>query len=188
MILRAIALFALLFVAACSSAPPQKVVQSPGSGLEQSERYASREVPAQGRLVADYLVIDKSERMLVAYRSGRPIKAYSGLQFGGSPAGHKRFEGDQRTPEGTYTIDWRNPNSSYHLSLHISYPNSADRAFAEQAGRSPGGDIFIHGQPNTLPLGRMPGDWTAGCIAVSNAEMEELWQLVPNNTPIEIRP
>jgi len=137
---------------------------------------------------ADYLLVDKSDRQLIAYRDGAPIRTYYDIQFGAAPRGHKQYEGDERTPEGRYTIDTRNPQSRYHLSLRISYPNDDDRAFAEQHGRSPGGDIFIHGQPNSLPFGRLPGDWTDGCIALSNAEIEELWRLVPDGTPIEIRP
>lgn len=152
---------------------------------------ASRTIPRDsvtGRpMIADYLVVDKSERLLIAYRGGRPIKAYRGLQFGDAPMGHKRFQGDERTPEGVYTIDTRNPQSRFHLSLRISYPNRQDRAFASQYGRSAGGDIFIHGQPTGRP-GRMRGDWTDGCIALTNAEIEELWQIVPDGTPIEIRP
>jgi murein L,D-transpeptidase YafK len=137
---------------------------------------------------ADFVRVDKSERVLTLYAEGRPFRTISGLQFGAEPRGHKRFEGDERTPEGRYTIDYANPNSAYWLSLHISYPNAADRAYAEARARSPGGAIFIHGQPNWLPLGRLPGDWTDGCIALSNAEIEELWRLVPDGTPIEIRP
>ena len=135
---------------------------------------------------ADFIRVDKSERTLVLYSAGKPVRTYRGLQLGGAPEGHKRFEGDERTPEGRYTIDTRNPASAYHLSLRISYPNAADRAFAQARGRSPGGEIFIHGQPNWLPLGRLPGDWTDGCIALSNAEIEDLWRLVPDGTPIEI--
>jgi len=136
---------------------------------------------------ADLIVVDKSERTLVLYAAGRPVKVYRGLQLGDAPEGHKRFEGDERTPEGRYTIDTRNPASAYHLSLRISYPDAGDRAYATARGRSPGGEIFIHGQPNWLPTGRLPGDWTDGCIAVSNAEIEELWRAVPDGTPIEIR-
>ena len=153
--------------------------------------HASRSIPrdvVSGRpLVADYLLIDKSERLLIAYSRGNPIRAYRGLQFGDAPFGHKRFQGDERTPEGLYTIDRRNPRSRFHLSLGISYPNRSDMAFAAQYGRSAGGDIFIHGQPTGRP-GRMFGDWTDGCIALTNAEIEELWQIVPDGTPIEIRP
>ncbi len=137
---------------------------------------------------ADFVLVDKSDRVLTLYAEGRPFHAIRGLQFGAEPRGHKQFEGDERTPEGRYTIDYANPDSSYWLSLHISYPNAADRAYAEARGRSPGGAIFIHGQPNWLPLGRLPGDWTDGCIALGNDEIEMLWQVVPDGTPIEIRP
>ncbi|MDJ0976919.1 MAG: L,D-transpeptidase family protein [Erythrobacter sp.] len=183
-------LFLGLAVAACSG-PPEAVVSASGEGVpaRSDGAVAARSIPAtQGRLVADYLLVDKSDRLLIAYRAGQPIRAYRDIQFGDRPAGHKRFEGDERTPEGRYTIDWRNPQSRYHLSLRISYPNAADRAYAARYGRSPGGDIFIHGQPNQLPVGRLPGDWTDGCIALSNAEIEELWQLVPDGTVIDIRP
>ncbi|UIP08231.1 L,D-transpeptidase family protein [Erythrobacter sp. SDW2] len=149
-------------------------------------------VPAQRPLganepPADFLLVDKSDRTLVLYRDGEEVRRYTGLQFGAERFGHKRFEGDERTPEGRYTIDTRNPNSAYYLSLRVSYPNAQDRAYAERMGRSPGGDIFLHGQPNGLPVGRMVGDWTDGCIAFSNAEMDELWRLVPDGTVIEIR-
>lgn len=137
---------------------------------------------------AELVLVDKSERVLTLYAGGRPYRNYTGLQLGDAPEGHKRFEGDERTPEGRYTIDYGNPQSAYYLSLHISYPNAADRAFAAARGRSPGGAIFIHGQPNALPFGRVPGDWTDGCIALSNAEIAELWELVPDGTPIEIVP
>ena len=181
-----------LALAACAG-PPQALVKAPGEGVAGEARadgaIASRSIPTPGGpLVADYLLVDKSERLMIAYKGGQPIRAYRNIQFGDDPQGHKQFQGDERTPEGRYTIDWRNPQSRFHLSLRISYPNAADRAHASQYGRSPGGDIFIHGQPNQLPFGRMPGDWTDGCIALSNAEIEELWQLVPNGTVIEIRP
>lgn len=136
--------------------------------------------------LVDYVRVDKSERVLTLYSGGMPIRTYQGLQLGDAPEGHKRFEGDERTPEGVYTIDYRNPQSAYHLSLHISYPNAADTDFARSRGRSPGGAIFIHGQPNWLPAGRLPGDWTDGCIALDNAEIAELWRLIPDGTPIEI--
>ena len=137
---------------------------------------------------ADFVLVDKSDRTLTLYAGGRPWRTIGNLQFGDQPQGHKRFQGDERTPEGRYAIDYGNPDSSYWLSLHIDYPNAADRAYAGARGRSPGGAIFIHGQPNWLPVGRLPGDWTDGCIALSNAEIELLWQVVPNGTPIEIRP
>ena len=136
----------------------------------------------------DFLLVDKSDRTLTLFREGAVVRRYTGLQFGDAPVGHKQFEGDERTPEGRYTIDTRNPDSAFHISLRVSYPNAADRAFAEAQGRDPGGDIFLHGQPNGLPRHlRMSGNWTDGCIALTNAEMEELWRAVPDGTPIEIR-
>ena len=139
--------------------------------------------------VVDYVLIDKSERILWAYSDGQVVRTYTGLQLGAAPRDHKQFEGDERTPEGRYSIDFGNPDSSYHLSLHISYPRPQDTAFAQSRGRDAGGAIFIHGQPNgRRPGSRMPGDWTDGCIAVSDAEIEELWRTVPDGTPIDIVP
>ena len=143
---------------------------------------------AQPQEVADAILVDKSERMLIVYAGGKPIRIYQDIQFGDAPQGHKRFQGDERTPEGDYIIDGANPRSAYHLSLRISYPNAQDRAYAKARGRSPGGDIFIHGQPNALKSGRAPGDWTDGCIALANHEIEDLWGLVPDGTPIRIQP
>ena len=156
---------------------------SPPAGMA---RYGTRSLPLQAARQVDYLLVDKTRRILIAYAGGQPVKIYRALQFG-LPAGHKQFQGDRRTPEGLYTIDTRNPRSQYYLSLRISYPNAADRAFAAQYGRSPGGDIFIHGQPNGYAGARVPGDWTDGCIALANEEIAELWAIVPDGTPIEIR-
>lgn len=140
----------------------------------------------------DHIVVDKSDRAMTLYAEGRPVHRITGIQLGDAPVGHKQFEGDEKTPEGRYTLDYGNPDSAYHLSLHISYPNAADRAFAEAQGRSPGGMIFIHGQPNDWPAkdvgARVPGDWTDGCIAVSDAEIEALWESVADGTPIDIFP
>lgn len=137
---------------------------------------------------ADRLLIDKSDRVLVLYSGDGEIARYDNIRFGDAPTGHKRFEGDERTPEGRYTIDARNPASSYHLSLRISYPNANDRAYAEARGRSPGGNIFIHGQPNGYDGAPIPRDWTDGCIALSNAEIAQVWKLVPDGAVIDIRP
>lgn len=137
---------------------------------------------------ADFVLVDKSDRTLTLLRDGAVFKTYRSIALGEAPVGRKRFEGDEKTPEGRYIIDTRNPNSAYHLSLRVSYPNAADRAYAAARARSPGGDIFIHGQPNAMPAGRLPGDWTDGCIAVSNTEIEELWGAIADGTPIEIRP
>ena len=135
----------------------------------------------------DHIVVDKTARTLSAYSGGQLLRRVEGIQLGDVPRGHKRFEGDERTPEGRYWIDWGNPASSYYLSLHISYPNATDRAYAASQGRSPGGMIMIHGQPNGR-AGRMHGDWTDGCIAVSNEEIAWLWQTVGDGTPIDILP
>lgn len=135
----------------------------------------------------DFIRVEKAQRRLTLFAQGQPVGHIEGLQFGDNPAGPKRFQGDERTPEGRYTIDWGNPDSAFHLSLHISYPGERDRAYASEQGRDPGGMIMIHGQPNGHS-GRVPGDWTDGCIAVSNEEIEALWEAVPDGTPIEIVP
>ncbi len=177
----------ILAIAACAN-PPSKVAEGASSQQPSLEREAARIMPQRVFAHVDYLLVDKSERLMIGYAGGQPVRVWRGLQFGDQPVGHKQFEGDERTPEGRYVIEGRNPGSAYHLSLKISYPAPADRAFAEAYGRSPGGDIFLHGQPNALPFGRIPGDWTDGCIALSNAEIEELWRIVPDGTVIEIRP
>lgn len=137
---------------------------------------------------ADRVLVDKSDRLLILYSGGREIARYANIHFGDAPVGHKQFEGDEKTPEGEYRISGRNPKSSYHLSLRISYPNAADIAFAKSKGKSAGGDIFIHGQPNAWIGPTLNRDWTDGCIAVSNAEIEQLWTLIPDGTPITIQP
>ena len=122
------------------------------------------------------------------------IRSYP-IRLGFNPIGHKQFEGDGKTPEGTYTIDWRNPQSAYYKSLHISYPNPNDLTYAKQRQKSAGGDVMIHGTVPT-PATAFPAsstymprkDWTLGCIAVINADMDEIWQLVKNGTQIIIHP
>lgn len=150
-------------------------------------------IPAHGaELRADDVAevrVEKALRRLSLLGSdGTILRTYSGIQLGDVPTGPKRFEGDERTPEGRYVIDYGNPASAFHLSLHISYPDARERAYAESQGRSPGGQIFIHGQPNSLRDGTIRRDWTDGCIAMSNAEIEELWTLVGDGTPITITP
>lgn len=147
---------------------------------------ASADTP--NRKPADFVLLEKSARRLTLYADGQPIRVFTGFQLGDEPVGAKHFEGDERTPEGRYTIDYGNPDSAYFLSLHVSYPESRDRAYAAYQGRAAGGAIFLHGQPNGLTRGRMEGDWTDGCVALSNDEIEELWGLVGDGTPIEIRP
>ena len=127
----------------------------------------------------------KSERLLVLDGADGVLKTYPvGLGF--APEGHKQFEGDGRTPEGAYTIDRRNPDSLFHLSVGISYPNEADIAFAEAQGKSPGGDIFIHGGPRKGIDPMDKRDWTAGCISVTDRQVEEVYAMVRDGTPIDI--
>ncbi|MCC6006868.1 MAG: L,D-transpeptidase family protein [Rhodobacteraceae bacterium] len=133
------------------------------------------------------IVVMKTARQMHLMHHDEILRSFR-IQLGNTADGPKRFEGDGRTPEGRYYIDRRNPNSAFHLSLGISYPNEADRAFAAEQGRSPGGDIFIHGRPNgSLPV-RRSRDWTAGCIAVGNREMEDIYAMVRIGTPIDIFP
>lgn len=136
----------------------------------------------------DHIVILKSERTLTLFRDGRPVRRYPvGLGF--APEGDKERQGDGRTPEGMFTVDRRNPHSRFHLSLGIDYPRPEDVVRARAGGYSPGGDIFIHGQPRGIAgLQRLAGDWTDGCIAVSNANMDQIWAVTPIGTTVEIRP
>ena len=124
------------------------------------------------------------------FRDGKSLKTYR-VALGGNPIGAKEQEGDMKTPEGVYTIDYRNPNSDYHLALHVSYPSDEDNTRAAQRGVNAGFDIMIHGLPNGhgwIGAFHRWKDWTAGCIALTDEEIEELWRVTPDGTPIEIRP
>lgn len=139
---------------------------------------------------ADKVLIEKEKRRLTLFSKGKALKAYR-IALGGNPNGQKEREGDNKTPEGTYVIDSRNRDSRYHLSLHISYPNEMDRTRARELCVSPGGDIMIHGIGKEFPMvGGLHArfDWTRGCIAVTDEEIEEIERLVPNGTLVEIRP
>lgn len=131
------------------------------------------------------VLIYKEDRKMFLMHHDKPLKIYD-VDLGFAPAGHKQVEGDGRTPEGDYFIDRRNPNSQFYLSIGISYPNAADRAYAHSIGKSPGGDIFIHGRPKLYQNGK--DDWTAGCIAVTNAEMRDVYAMVNNGTLVSIYP
>lgn len=141
---------------------------------------SAREAPV------DLVVVFKADREMLLYRDGRLVRRYP-IQLGSEPEGHKRYEGDGRTPEGAYVLDWRNPDSRFYKSIHISYPDGGDLASATRRGVDPGGEIMIHGQPWYASNARV-GDWTDGCIAVSNEAMDELWKLVPEDTRIHIYP
>lgn len=143
-------------------------------------------IPTAAQAKGDYLYVDKSERLLFVFKNGKEVARFSNIRFGDAPQGHKQFEGDEKTPEGDYRITSRNPGSRYHLSLYINYPNAKDKAFAKARGKSAGGDIFIHGQPNGYNGPAIASDWTDGCIAVSNAEIEKLWSMIADDTPIRI--
>jgi murein L,D-transpeptidase YafK len=169
--LLALLLLLLLIAAAVWLQPaPQTVVQPPLNGM------------------VDRIVIEKAARRMFLLRDGQVLREYR-IALGFSPEGDKLRQGDGRTPEGTFRIDRRNDQSKYHLSLGLDYPQPADRARAAEGGYDPGGDIMIHGQPNALPEDAMVrGDWTAGCIAVTNADMREMWEVTEVGTVVEVLP
>ncbi len=151
---------------------------------------ASHQAAALSVFKADRVVVYKSERRLVLLRGDRALRTYR-VALGRYPKGHKIRSGDARTPEGSYTLDYRLADSAFHKALHISYPNPADRARARSLGVAPGGRIMIHGLPkewSARDLGHPDLDWTQGCIAVTNREIDEIWTLVEDGTPIDIRP
>ena len=156
------------------------VVCGPGLGWAKSDPLP----------IADAVRVIKSERKLYLLRGGQPYKTYR-ISLGSRPVGDKVRQGDKRTPEGRYIIDWRNLQSRYHRALHISYPNLEDRREAQAMGVEPGGMIMIHGLPNKTgddTEGYVGLDWTDGCIAVTNQEIEELMQAIKDGTPIQILP
>lgn len=134
--------------------------------------------------------VHKADRMMYLISGTRVLESYD-IGLGFAPVGHKQVENDGRTPEGLYFIDRRNPNSSFHLSIGINYPNAADIAFAESIGKEPGGDIFIHGGPQA-PADRARAkatpDWTWGCVAVTDRQIEEVYAMVRDGTPVWILP
>jgi murein L,D-transpeptidase YafK len=139
---------------------------------------------------ADRIMVHKKARTMELMRGGQVLKTYK-IALGGEPVGPKARQGDHRTPEGVYVIDSRNEHSQFHRSLHISYPNAADRERARKLGVPTGGDIYIHGLPNGygfVGAAHRARDWTDGCIAVTDQETEEIWRLVENGTPVEIGP
>lgn len=139
----------------------------------------------------DRVVVEKSKRRLYLMRNGQTYREYP-IALGLMPRGPKVQAGDLRTPEGVYTLDWRNPKSRFYKAIHISYPSAADRLRAEEKGVDPGGMVMIHGEHDEPSMRRIlrrkPKDWTEGCIALNNEHMDELWQTVPVGTPIEIKP
>ncbi|MFA7405555.1 MAG: L,D-transpeptidase family protein [Pelobacteraceae bacterium] len=165
--------------------------------LEQEVKSKENEIVALKKEIfalqkgpVDRILIEKKERRLTLISRGKVLKTYQ-IALGGNPNGPKERQGDNKTPEGSYVIDSRNRNSRYHRSLHVSYPNEKDRKLANQRGVSPGGDIMIHGIKNGFSwVGDLHSevDWTKGCIAVTDEEIEEIDTLAPNGTKVEIRP
>ncbi len=146
---------------------------------------------AEGRAMeADQVIVVKSQRSLTLLSHGKVLRSYK-VALGGSPVGAKEQQGDHKTPEGHYALDRRNAKSRFYKSIHVSYPNEQDRQRASQRGVTAGGDIMIHGLPNGfgwLGAAHRARDWTDGCVAVTNAEIDEIWELVPDGTAIDIRP
>lgn len=143
-----------------------------------------------GPIRADRVVVLKKEHTLQLLRQGKVIKSYK-VALGGDPVGAKTRQGDHKTPEGVYVLDSRNAHSQFHKSIHISYPNAKDRAAARQNHVSPGGDVFVHGLPNGykwIGARHRLKDWTDGCVAVTDDEIDEIWNAVADGTLIEIRP
>ena len=139
---------------------------------------------------ADQVIVIKSQHTLTLLWQGKVLRTYK-VALGGAPIGAKAQQGDHKTPEGHYILDRRNAKSRFYKSIHVSYPNEEDKQRAARIGASPGGDIMIHGLPNGfgwLGKSHRARDWTDGCIAVTDLEMDEVWDLVPDGAPIEIRP
>ena len=160
-----------------------------GLSARQKSLLQQPALPADSEIAK--LVVRKADREMDAYDAqGRLLKTYP-VALGFNPVGHKQFEGDGKTPEGRYTINDRNPNSGYHKNLGVSYPNEADKAYAAAQGKSPGGLIKIHGMKNGwgfIGKKHLQKDWTDGCIAVTDEEVDELYRSVKHNAEIEILP
>ncbi len=140
--------------------------------------------------LVDSIVVEKKAHRMTLFRDGRPARSYL-VALGAATAGDKVRAGDRRTPEGVFYIDSRQPFSKYHLALHISYPDAAHRARSAAMGTVPGGDIMIHGLPNGMGDAgsrHLQNDWTDGCVALTDQEIEEIWSIVPIGTPVEIKP
>jgi murein L,D-transpeptidase YafK len=179
-----------LFGVLCFSTSVAAMSVLPGCAAKRAESFV--QPPRSGGYLADRIIVKKSQRRLYLMRGDKPFRTYS-VSLGTSPVGHKQRRGDNRTPEGRYHIDWRNPRSRFTKALHISYPNLDDRLEAARRGWDPGGMIMIHGEPRRRADGALyelvrQADWTEGCIAVSNLAIDEIWRYTMDGTPIEILP
>jgi murein L,D-transpeptidase YafK len=159
---------------------------------KQGRKVTAAERKEYDRLFADKVVVKKAERKLYLVKKDKPFRTYS-VSLGFKPDGHKQRQGDGRTPEGRYYLNWRNAGSKFRKSLHVSYPNYRDKLHARRRGVDPGGLIMVHGQPgggrnSALRQAISKEDWTQGCIAVSNLAIDEIWSYTLDGTPIEILP
>ncbi len=162
------------------------IITSTSAIAAQSTSENKQAVPTS--IIIDKVFVDKSARTLQLLSDSKVIKSYH-IALGGNPVGHKQQQGDKRTPTGSYTLDYKNEKSKFYRSIHVSYPNAADKARAKSRGVSPGGDIMIHGQKNGfghLAAVNQQRDWTDGCIAVTDHEMDEIMDVVALGIPIEI--
>ncbi|ERL55929.1 L,D-transpeptidase family protein [Psychrobacter aquaticus] len=158
------------------------------SAIAYIKNASNTKSPIPNTVIIDKVFVDKSERVLKLLSQGEVVKTYH-IALGDNPIGHKQQEGDERTPVGNYTLDYKNENSIAHRSIHISYPNATDKAKAQSLGINPGGNIMIHGQMNGfghLAWINQRRNWTDGCIAVTNSEMDEIMAVVKVGTAIEI--
>jgi len=194
-LVRSARFFALLLALAanwpaCAMDGASSAGAAAGTAAETSPKATNSAAPITAPRIADHVLIEKSARKLSLIADGKVLKTYA-VALGRHPLGAKTKQGDGRTPEGLYTIDSRIAKSGFHRALHISYPNEQDKSHAAALGVNPGGEIMIHGIRNGLGfVGSLHRrrDWTGGCIAVTNPEIEEIWKAVPDGTPVEIRP
>ena len=185
-----LAVAALVLIHSPSHADGEGGGKNAGTGLGTVARVGTSYTYDEGFPIADKVVVRKADRKLQLIKDGETFRTFD-IALGIAPFGHKEEEGDNKTPEGTYWLDMRNPHSDYFLSIRISYPNDSDRREARQKGVNPGGQIMIHGQPNTPTYSAAyyrQADWTNGCIAVSNSDMIDIWLMTPSRVPIEIIP
>ena len=159
-------------------------------GTNSNSTFASERVNKPTFLKADHVVVLKSKRRMVLMKNDFVLKVYV-IALGRYPKGPKRYKGDAKTPEGNYILDYKIRDSDFYRAIRINYPNIGDIAYARKAGKEPGGKIVIHGLPNKMTAERVGHpvlDWTQGCIAVTNKQMDEIWKMVNVGTPIEIHP
>ena len=191
-------LAASLLLAALAAAPGTERPHGPSDSTARRDSVAAAKARAAAAAATvallpgsvDSVLVEKGQRRLTLFVSGLPARTYR-VALGFNPVGPKRLQGDGKTPEGLYVIDRRNPQSKYYRSLHISYPNAVDRFLAKEKGFTAGGDVMLHGLPPEhakLGAGHTQWDWTEGCVALTNQQIDELWMAVADGTPIRIKP